>query len=249
MSLRMLLINPLGTEIFDQITVDLVRPHLSPDTDVVCRSLGDAVPRTPYLAPASAYHDPLVGAVRAAADEGFDVVGISCCGDPALQDCKAASRIPVTAPIEAMAATSHALGPVCVVQRKLPPAFAAEMPTQRDGGWLRELVRSYGVADSQVSFRDVLVDEHPSPEVVADMVIRDPDGLRELILDAMARCADGSGAEVARDAAADGTSTSVFFACTFWGGLLDGVRNAAPITVLDPLVVVAKYAEYLGVVA
>lgn len=249
MGVRMLLINPLGTDMFDRITVDLVRPHLASDTEVVCRSLGDPVPRTPFLGPPETFRDPLVDMVRTAAADGFDVVGISCCGDPALRDCRAVSSIPVTAPIEALCATSTTLGPVRVVQRRLPAAFAAEMPTQRSDTWMSDLVRSYGVEDGRVSFDRIPVAEHPSPEVVRDMVTRDPDGLRELILDAMARALDGPGVEVTRQLAAEGQPTSVFFACTFWGGLLDNVRRATQLTVLDPLVMVAKYAEYLGVIA
>jgi len=153
MGVRMLLINPLGTDMFDGITVDLVQPHLAADTEVVCRSLAGGVPRTPFLAPPASYHDPLVGAVAAAADEGFDVVGISCCGDPALADCRAASRIPVTAPMEATAAASTALGPVCIVQRKLPAVYAERMPTQRDNTWMRDMMRRYGMPDERVDFR------------------------------------------------------------------------------------------------
>lgn len=247
--MRMLLINPLGTDMFDRITVDLLRPHLATDTEVQCRSLGDGVPKTPFLGPPATFHNQLIGMVQGAADEGFDVVGISCCGDPALRDCKAVSRIPVTAPMEAMAAASTALGPVCVVQRKLPPAFAAAMPTQRNNSWMRDLIRSYGIADSRVSYRAVPVATHPSPEAVDEMVERDPEGLCELILAAMAESADGPGVELTAEIAGDGQSTTVFFACTFWGGLLNNVRNSTSLTVLDPLVVVAKYAEYLGVVA
>ena len=249
MGVRMLLINPLGTDMFDGITVDLVQPHLAADTEVVCRSLAGGVPRTPFLAPPASYHDPLVGAVAAAAGEGFDVVGISCCGDPALADCKAASRIPVTAPMEATAAASTALGPVCIVQRKLPAVYAERMPTQRDNTWMRDMMRGYGMPDERVDFRQVPVSEHPSPEEVTDMVERDPDGLRERILEAMAHAVDGPGIELTGQIAADGRASSVFFACTFWGGLLDNVRASTSLNVIDPLLVVAKYAEYLAVVS
>lgn len=247
MAKRILLINPIGVDIFDQLTVDLVSPDLREDTTVECRSL-TGTPRTPFLVAPHLYHDTLIGMVAGAADEGFDAVGISCCGDPALAACKSVSRVPVTAPFEAMSAVSRSLGPFAVLQRKLPPAFAAAMPTQRDSHWIVAMLRGYGVSDGDVTYRKVEVADHPDPEETARLAAEDPDLLRERILAAMRTAAVTPGLEEVR-AAAEAGATSAFFACTFWGGLLDEVRARAPIPVLDPLTVVAKYTEFLATVA
>ncbi|MFC0530276.1 aspartate/glutamate racemase family protein [Phytohabitans kaempferiae] len=247
MARRILLINPIGVDIFDQLTVDLVRPDLREDTEVVCRSL-DGVPRSPSLASPAQFHNQLITMVAGAAGEGFDAVGISCCGDPALSACKSVSTIPVTAPFEAVCAAARSLGPFTVLRRTLPPAFAATMPTQRNGHWMRHLVRSYGIAPDDVSFRTVPVASHPSPEEVAELADRDPGLLREKVLAAMAEAAAGAGLKQTLAAAEDDGATAVFFACTFWGGLLGPVREQSPIAVLDPLTVVAKYTEYLATI-
>jgi Asp/Glu/hydantoin racemase len=249
MALKILLINPLGTDMFDQLTVDVVQAHLASDTEVVCRSLGGEVPNTPYLCSPSIYHDPLVRAVQVASSQGFDAVGISCCGDPALGDCKDASAIPVTAPVEAVCATTRARGPLCIVQRKLGPAFESLMPTQRNSDWIRGLVRSYGLEDGMVSIRQVPIAGHPSPEQSSELATSDPDRLRNLILEAMAKAADGPGVEQVQLAAQQDASSGAFFNCTFWGGLLETVRKASSIPIHDPLVVVAKYTEFLAGVA
>lgn len=242
---RILLINPIGVDIFDQITVDIAQPYLSSNTEVVCRSL-EGVPKKPHLVGAAKFHSQLINMVADAADEGFDAVGIACCGDPALQECKGASRIPVTAPFEAVSAIARTLGPLTILQRKLPPVFASGMPTQRSNHWIRRLLRSYGLPSEEVFFRTVPVTSHPSPEEVDRLAIEDPDQLREKVLAAMAEAAWGPGLEQTLEAAEKDGAAAVFFACTFWGGMLGPIRAKSPIPVLDPLIVVAKYTEYLA---
>jgi Asp/Glu/hydantoin racemase len=250
MSRRILLVNPIGTDIMDQLTIDVVAPALMGDTEVECRSLGGpGVPPSPFLAPAQTYTNQLLAMVAGAAGEGFDAVAICCSGDPALALAKSISAIPVVGANEAACRTAATIGgKVTFLQRRLPQSFVERMPTQRSDHWLRALVASYGLADHDVEVRPVPVPEHPSYDETMALAASAPDKLRDVVLNAMQSAALAAGVEQSLAAAADGTR-SVYFNCTFWGGLLGPVAERVPVRVLDPLIVTAKYAEHLAVVA
>ena len=248
MAKSILLINPLGTDMLDQITVDIVKPHLAPDTEVICRSLGETVPTGPYRSSPEQHYNQLIAMVRGAGSGGFDAVGISCCGDPALRECKQVSSVPVTGALEAMCVGARVFAPVCIMQRYLPSPSWRTVPTQKGVDWMRRNVESYGLADDLVSFRTVSVDEHPDKETLDRLSVEDPDQARNLLLGAMEKAALGSGLEQSLLAQADGAA-SVYFACTFWGGQLEPLKQELDINVLDPLLVVAKYTEFLATVA
>ena len=48
MGLRILFLNPGGTDMYDKYMSDVMSPYANPDTDLVVRSLND-VPKTPFL--------------------------------------------------------------------------------------------------------------------------------------------------------------------------------------------------------
>lgn len=249
MTRRLLLLNPIGIDIMDQLTIDVVAPHLMADTELECRSLGGpGVPASPFLAPAQTYTNQLLAQVVNAGEEGFDAIALCCAGDPALTLAKSISKIPIVGANEAACATARTLGPVAFMQRRLPEAFAAQMPTQRNNVWLRRLVASYGMADTDIMFHAVDVPDHPSPALTRELASSDPATLRELVLTSMESAALATGVEQSLAAAAAG-ARSVYFNCTFWGGLLGGVAAQVPVNILDPLIVTAKFAEHLAVVA
>ena len=70
MSIRILYINPLGTDMYDEYTFNILKPAASPDTELVVRSLQD-VPKTPYLASPAHFTNQLLHAVTEGEKEGF----------------------------------------------------------------------------------------------------------------------------------------------------------------------------------
>ena len=112
--MRILLINPLGVNVYDELVDEVVRPALSSDTELVVRSLaGTGVPETAFLPAASLLLNQLLSAVQQGERDGFDAVVIACASDPGLADAKELVSIPVTAPMEAAIATGRALGRGC----------------------------------------------------------------------------------------------------------------------------------------
>jgi len=249
MAARIMLINPLGVDIFDDITVEIVTPHLAAGTDLACTSLGDDAPRTPFLAPLHQIREPLVRRALAAQRDGFDVVAVSCSGDPCVAEVRAALDVPVVGALEAGCLTGRPLGKMAFMQRRLSEPYPSIMPTQRGSDWLVDKLAGYGLGRDDITVRPVRVPGHPDPDTVAAMADRDPDGLRELILTAMERAALEDGVAEGLAAAERDGARSLYFNCTFWGGLLTPVSAKVPVTVLDPLVTVARYAEYAAAVA
>lgn len=240
---RVLVVNPLGCDLYDQLTLEVVGPAVAPDTKVVVRSLGDGVPPTPFLPAASRFYNQLLAAVERAERDGFDAVAIACCSDPGLPEAKELVRIPVTAPMEAAVHTAAPLGRLGVIAPRIPSGDGENLPT--DANWVRNLVQRYGMAHAFAGVRSAPAG-HPSAEVTTRLLDQDPDGLRRLVRDEMAASIAGPAMEQARRSYVDDEATVLFFACTIWGGLLDPIRQAVPIPVLDPLVNTVQFAELLA---
>ncbi len=243
MGKRLLVVNPLGTDLYDVQTLDLLAPVVSRDTDLVVRSLGDGVPKTAYLPITSLFYNQLIQAIADAQREGFDAAAIACCSDPALPECKDVVSIPVTAPMEAACHTAPAHGWLTVIAPRIPSGEGENLP--QDSNWVRQLVRRYGMLDNLANVR-VARAGHPSPDVTASLLEEDPEQLRQLVREQMAESIAGPGLDQARLAYSEDEARSVFFACTLWGGLLDQVRREVPVAVLDPLVTMVKFAELLA---
>ncbi len=244
MGKRILVVQPMGTDIYDKVTLDVVAPAVANDTEVEVRNLGDSVPPTPFLPPAASYHNQLIRMVQDAGPEGFDAVAIACTADPGLPECKRVSSVPVTGPMEAVAHTAPSLGYLGIITRRLPAKDGQHLP--QDANWLRDLIRRYGITEHVACIRVAHLMNHPSPEESAWLFKESPERLMEQIMDAMAQAIEGPGIEQAELAYSEDDARALFFGCTLWGGMLDPVRKAVPIPVLDPLVTMTRYAEYLA---
>jgi Asp/Glu/hydantoin racemase len=241
---RILVLNPLGVDVHDGSTLEVVRPFVAAETEVVVRSLaGTGVPGTAFLPAASLFMNQLLQAVQQGERDGFDAVVIACCSDPGLEDAKDLVSIPVTAPMEAAVATSLALGRLGVVAPRIESGEGENLP--QDANWVRRLIHRYG---GEHSFAGVWSAPagHPSAEDTARLLAEDPDGLREEIRREMAASIDGPAGDAAEVAWREGDATVLFFACTLWGGLLAPVAERVPVPVLDPLITPVRYAELLA---
>ena len=229
MSVRILWINPLGTDMYDEATDDILRPVACPDTELVVRSLR-GVPKTPYLPPTAVFFNQLLQTVIDAEKEGFDGAVISCCADPGLQDAKKSVNIPVTGPFEALAHTAPALGQVTIIAGR-----------KNGGSWSR-LVHQYNMTPHLAAVREAHF-AHPDPELAMRLFQEDESKLRSMVFEEMGRSAREDGVKQARLAKEEDGANAVFFACTLWSGLLEPVARAVPITVLDPMITALKYIE------
>ncbi len=232
MNIRILYINPLGTDMYDEYTASILKPASCPDTELVVRSLQD-VPKTPYLPPAAYFTNQLYHAVIAGEREGFDGIAIGCCADPGVQEAKRLVNIPVTGPFEALAHTAPALGRVTVITGN-----------KKRGSW-NHLIHHYNMTPYLASVREAHFD-HPNPEMAMRLFQQDESELRRIVLAEMARAAREEGIEQTRLALEEDGADAVFFACTLWSGLLEPIARAVPITVLDPMITALKYIEMVA---
>jgi Asp/Glu/hydantoin racemase len=242
--MRLLIINPLGVDIYDSMTEDIGRRAVAPGTEIVVRSLtGTGVPATIFLPAASLFINQLLVAVEQGEKDGFDAVVIACCSDPGLEDAKDLVSIPVTAPMEAAVATGFGLGRMAVIAPRIDSGDGENLP--QTANWVLRLIHRYG---GESAFAGVLSARsgHPSESEVARLLAENVDGLREAVRREMSASIAGPAAAAAESAWRDHDATVLFFACTLWSDLLGPIRERLPIPVLDPLVTPIRYAELLA---
>lgn len=242
MGLRILVINPIGADIYDEYTARILEPAASPDTEVVVRSL-TGVPKTPFLPTPAAFYNQLFKAIMDAEQDGFDGVVIACCSDPGLKDAKTIVKIPVTAPMEAAARTAPSLGRLSVIVPRIQSGEGENLPG--NGNWARSLITEYGMSEFMASVRSAPAD-HPSTEDSMRLFAANPAALRELVLGGMERAIYTTALEQSRRAVYDDEATVLFYGCTFWGGMLGPIARDVPAIILDPLITPLKYVEHLA---
>lgn len=90
---RMLVLNPVSTDIWNELTLTHVRKVVSPEVEVFVRSLGRGPPaiESEYDKDLAAPH--VIEEVVKAAEEGFHVVIINCFDDPGLRASREVSKI------------------------------------------------------------------------------------------------------------------------------------------------------------
>ncbi|MCY4630520.1 MAG: aspartate/glutamate racemase family protein [bacterium] len=242
--MRILLINPLGVNVYDELVDEVVRPAVGSDTELTVRSLaGTGVPETAFLPAASLLMNQLLSAVQQGERDGFDAVVICCASDPGLVDAKELVSIPVTAPMEAAIATGRAFGRLAVVAPRIESGEGENLP--QDANWVRRLVHAY---DGGSIFAGVFSAPCPPPpaDLVDQLLATDPRKLRATVRRGMAEAVAGPAGDAAESAWRDHDATVLFFACTIWSGLLGSVRDRVPVPVLDPLITPVRYAEMLA---
>jgi len=241
--MRILIINPMGVDVYNPMVEQAVGPAASPDTKVEVRSLaGTGVPETAFLPAQSLFLNQLLAQVEQAERDGFDAAVIACAADPGLEDAKDLVSIPVTGPMEAAVAVGRAFGRLGVVCPRIESGEGENLP--QNANWVRRLIHRYGVPNFAGVF------SAPSGHVPADEVTRllaeDPAQLRAVVRADMAASARGSALRAAEVAWRDHDAEVLFFSCTLWSGLLDSIRTRVPVRVLDPLITPLLYAEMLA---
>jgi len=242
--MRILIINPLGVDVYDPMVERAIGGVASPDTKVeVCSLAGTGVPPTAFLPAASLFLNQMLAQVEKAERDGFDAVVIGCAADPGLEDAKDLVSIPVTAPMEAAVAAGRGLGRLAVVCPRIESGEGENLP--QDANWIRRLIHRY---EASSIFAGVFSapSGHPPADEVSRLLAENPDGLRAAVRADMAASARGSALQAAERAWRDHDASVIFFACTLWSGLLGHIREQLPVRVLDPLVTPLLYAEMLA---
>ncbi|BCW35925.1 hypothetical protein StoSoilA2_19810 [Arthrobacter sp. StoSoilA2] len=247
MSQRILLLNPWGMSYMDEPALELVARHVRPDTTVEVRNLGEAAPPLPW--PVEDLEATMVAEAQRAQAEGFDGLVIACSGDPYLKVVREAVDIPVSAPTEAAIHLSRSFGKVAVLARRMPDSYSAPLSRlsgRGNGDFWEDKAREYGLADDEFTIRRVPITRHPEFESLEHLTDVDPDGLRDMTLDAMTAALLTEGVAQAKAAVQEDGAEVIYFACTFWSRGLDelsGNRSLFGVPVLNPLVSAAIFVE------
>ena len=217
---RVLWINPLGTDVFDEPMREELERVKRADTDVEVRSLGRGPHHLEYSCYEAAAVPDILATLAEAEREGFDAAVIGCFYDTGLRPARElTSRMAVAAPCEAAVHIASTLGDsfsVVVGRRKWVPE-------------MRDNVARYGFGERLASFKAVELGVHDF-QVDRDLTHRR--------LTAAAREAiSADGAEV------------IVLGCTIEYGFFEQLQEDVGAPVVDATVAPFKYAELMADVA
>jgi allantoin racemase len=215
---RVLWINPVGTDLYDQPISEALRTEARPETRIDVASFAMPGPHhLEYHAYEMVVAGQLVGTIRWAEQQGYDAAVIGCFYDPALRAAREVStRMSVTAPAEACLHIANTLGErvsILVGRSKWIPE-------------MQENVSRYGFDDRLASFRvlGMSVEEFQ----------KDPGCTEERILEEARLAVEKDGADV------------VVLGCTIEFGFYQQVQKEIGVPVVDAIVAPLRYAEFLA---
>ena len=81
MRTRILIIHPMGTDMYNEWTLEVLGPAAAPGTEIGVRHL-PGLPETPFVPDTGLWREAFFEAVIAAETDGFDVVATACTSDP-----------------------------------------------------------------------------------------------------------------------------------------------------------------------
>ena len=217
--IRILWINPVGTDAYDAPMGAELRSEAAPGTRVDVGSLPGVGPQhLEWNALEAVVAGPTMGVIRWAAEQGgYDAAVIGCFYDPFLRGARELSgAMAVTAPAEACLHVASTVGErisILVGRRKWIPE-------------MHENVIKYGFGDRLASFRVL--------EMSVDDFHADP-GFTQQRISAEAEAA------VERDRA-----DVVILGCTAEFGFYRDVQHKIGVPVIDAITAPLRYAEYLA---
>ncbi len=214
--MRILVINPVGTDVFDEDTRDILDAAKGPTTEIDVVSLAPDRPKhLEYHAYEALVTADIVKLTHEAAGE-YDGVVIGCFYDVGLREAREVSgRAVVTAPCQAATDIASHLGntfSVLVTRKKCIPKMT-------------ENIRTYGHGDAMVSMRALGLGVH---ELQADHAVT-----RERLMTEGAAAIEQDGAEV------------LVLGCTVEYGFYQRMQEELGVPVIDAILAPLKYAEFL----
>jgi allantoin racemase len=215
---RILWINPVGTDAYDQPIAEALREEARSDTRIDVASLpGSGAQHLEYNAYEMSVAPQTVGTVRWAEQEGYDAAVIGCFYDPFLRAAREVSReMAVTAPAEACLHIATTLGErvsILVGRQKWIPE-------------MHENVVKYGFGDRLASFRVL--------RMTVNEFQQDPPHTEDRILEEARRAVEDDGADV------------IVLGCTIEFGFYRKVQAELGVPVVDAIVGPLRYAELLA---
>ena len=218
MARRILWINPVGTDAYDEPIGAALREEGLEDTRIDVASLYGVAPNNlEYNAYEMVVAGPTMGAIRWGAAQGYDAAVIGCFYDPFLRGAREVSgSMAVTAPAEACLHIASTLGEraaILVGRSKWIPE-------------MHENVMKYGFGDRFAGFRVL--------RMTVNEFQADPVCTEERILEEARKAVNEDGADV------------VVLGCTIEFGFYRKVQDEIGVPVIDAIVAPLRYAEFLA---
>jgi allantoin racemase len=218
---RICFLNPFGTDDYDELIAETLRPSLRDGTDLAIRHLSDCPRNIDFYVPKHLIEVEVLRAVLEAESDGFDAFVIGCCYDPALTQARELTDMPVVGPLESAASLARLFG----------HRFAVVTDHTKAVPELEDRIRVYGLEPNcrSVSAIDWYVDD----------MIGDPDAVAR---DARARCSE----VVERERAEVVVLGCTIVAACYEQALLRCTIPEADLCVLNPSLMAVKVAEMLA---
>lgn len=215
---RICFLNPFGTDAYDELVAETLRPSLRAGTEVEFRHLDDVPRNIDYYVPKHLVEVAVLREVAAAEREGFDAFVIGCCYDPGLTQARELVSIPVVGPLEASVLLARLFG----------HRFAVVTDHHKAVPEIEDRVRLYGIEPSCRSVSAI--------EWFVDDMVGDPDAVAH---DAARRCRE----VMERERAEAVVLGCTIVAACFERAVLHGATDLAELAVINPNVMAVKVAE------
>jgi allantoin racemase len=214
--LRILYINPIGTDVLDKNVLETIKKVKRPDVEARVVHLSKGPVHMEYH-----YYEHLnlsetLEWVKRAEKEGYDAAVIGCFYDPGFREAKELVSIPVVPVAMATMHVAATLGhkfSIIVGRRKWIPRMESN-------------VVMYGLERKLASFRVI--------DFTVPRMAEEPEKLKKAILAEAKKAIEEDGAEV------------IVLGCTGESGFMKELINKLRVPVLDPVVTSWKYAEMMA---
>lgn len=214
--LKILFINPIGTDVFDEHMLKTINEIRRSDVEVKVVHLAKGPVHLEYHYYEHVNLDETLGWVKWAEKEGYDAVIIGCFYDPGLRVAREIVKIPVIGVAEATMHVAATLGhkfSIIVGRRKWIPKMESN-------------VFEYGLGKKLASFRVI--------NFTVPRMSQEPKKLKEAIFAEAKKAVEEDGAEV------------VVLGCTGESGFMKELISRLGVPVLDPVVTSWKFAELMA---
>jgi allantoin racemase len=244
---KILYINPEETGIWNDYFQQTLSRAARPETEIVVQHLPlgeDLMGRVSIARTGSTYppyiplsQGEMYRVLMDAEQAGFDAAIIGCSADPGLDMAKRMVSMPVTAPLEAGLYLAALLRQRVAVL--IPAGFDAAHILYED------LAHAYGM-ERRVAWTGYVDVEYPPDDYLQDLMAKDPDQAREVILECHRQSVKNGVAQAARKALREHGAGAIYCGCTFWTGMLDPLADDLGVPVIDPGIGPLRVAEILA---
>ncbi len=215
---KVMYLNPVGFDAYDQLFADMIAKYKSPETEATVASLTadyGGFTHLEYRTYEGSVTRGIINASRAAAREGFDAMIIGCFYDTALLDAREISgMMAVTAPCVAS----------CEIASSLANRFGVIVGRQKWVNQMSATVREHGYGEKCAGFYHVGLGVHDFQ--------KDHDCTNDLLTKAGRRAVEEDYAE------------ALVLGCTLEIGFHERMEKELGVPVIDPSIAALKRAEY-----